>query len=344
MDVYHLAGLGRSIGAVTAAFSYLAARKALPNSDTDPLFEHSGSKGEGPATRGAVEALVLFTTSEIAGNSGNCEAYVLNEAGLPRGTDYPASGFHRAFLPRLRDELRPLARPKTDMNGTPIGGLKPLELYWCIYEDNDPVGTFERAAAVMRAVHVAHGEPGRVGHEFWVNLTGGRNIVNGALQLAASLTGAPARMYYLLSDNPRCIRHTVPLNKLRTTDDRFWVDLPVVYLGDSEVHLRIMEAIEILGQGGPVLLGDLAGQMSGELSDEKTLIHGYLRPLSGQRFVVREIDAHGRDTYRPGEGWARERRYLEALRRDPDNPAPRSLSALAAAHRDWFRHERLSFD
>lgn len=344
MGVYHLAGLGRSIGAVTAAFSYLAARKALPDNDTDPLFEHSGSKGEHPIMRGAVEALILFTTSEIAGDKEVCDPYKLNNPGELKGTDYPAGGFRRNFLPRLRDELRPLARPKTDINGAPIGGLKPLELYWCIYEDNDPVGTFERAAAVMRATRAAHGEPGRVGHEFWVNLTGGRNIINGALQLAASLTGAPARMYYLLSADPRCIRHTVPLNKLRTADDRFWVDLPVVYLGDSETHLRIMEAIEILGNGEPVLLSDLTGQMSGELRDEKTLIHGYLRPLAAQRLVIREIDAYGRDTYRPGEGWARERRYLEALRRDPDNPAPQSLSALAAAHPDWFRHERLSFD
>lgn len=285
-----------------------------------------------------MEALVLFTTPQIAGDKENCEAFELNEPGWAKGTLYSGSGFHRSFKPRLLDEVRPLARREKDKDGRLTNRLKPLELYWCLYDENEPVDTFERAAAVMRAA------AGNVGKEFWVNLTGGRNIINSALQLAASLTGAPARMYYLHSANPRCIRHTVPLAKLNTADDRFWVDLPVVYLGDSEAHLRIMEAIEILGQGGPVMLSDLAKQMSGELRDEKTLIHGYLRPLAAQRLIVHEADAYGHHTYRPGEGWARERRYLEALRHDPDNPAPRSLSALAAAHPDWFRHERLSFD
>jgi hypothetical protein len=245
------------------------------------------------------------------------------------------------------EELRPLGRRVTDADGKPTGGLKPLELYWCVYEDNDPEGTFERAAMVMRA---APGGPGRVGKEFWVNLTGGRNIINGALQLAASLTGSPARMYYLLSANPHCIRHTVHATDLNTDRDRFWVDLPVVYLGDSDTHLMIIEAIAILGEGGRwAPLDELLAQMpkSGkfaELSDEKTLVHSYLRPLIGQRLIVHEIDAHGRHVYRLGEGWARERRYLEALKKNPDNPVPRSLPELARARPEWFRHTRWAFD
>ncbi len=344
MGVYHLAGLGRSIGAVTAAFSSLAACKELPEAATDPLFAHSGSKGEGPAARGAVEALVLFTTREIVDDVENCDAYEMNRAGQSSGPEY-SGGFHRALKSNLRAEIRPLARKETGGDGNPTGRLKPVELYWCIYEDDDPVGTFERAARVMRALRTAAGEPGRVGHEFWVNLTGGRNIINSALQLAASLTGAPARMYYLLSANPRCVRHTVRPVNLRTDRDRFWVDLPVVYLGFSDTHLKIMEAIGILGEDErPVPLDELLGQMTGELANRDRLIHGYLRPLSGQRLIVRETDAHGRDVYRMGEGWARERRYLAALRHDEDNPTLRSLPELAQTQPDWFRHEQLAFD
>lgn len=345
MGVYHLAGLGRSIGAVTAAFSYLAARKELPEAATDPLFAHSGSKGEGPTARGAVEALVLFATREIVDDIEICDAYEMNRAGRLSGPEYGGGGFHRALKSNLRAEIRPLARKETDRDGNPTERLKPVDLYWCIYEDNDPVSTFERAAQVMRALRTAAGEPGRVGHEFWVNLTGGRNIINGALQLAASLTGAPTRMYYLLSANPRCVRHTVPLADLRTDSDHFWVDLPVVYLGFSDTHLKIVESIGILGEDGrPVPLDELLGQMTGELADRDRLIHGYLRPLSGQQLVIHETDAYGRDIYRLGEGWARERRYLAALHHNKDNPIPRSLPELARTQPDWFRHEQLAFD
>jgi len=36
---------------------------------------------------------------------------------------------------------------------------------------------------------------GKVGKEVWINLTGGTNVVNMALQLAAALPGTPARLY-----------------------------------------------------------------------------------------------------------------------------------------------------
>ena len=85
MGVYHLAGLGRSIGAVTAAFSYLAARKALPGAAEDPLFALSGEADEDPAGRGAVEALVLFATREIVEDRLNSLGYELNQAGQARG-------------------------------------------------------------------------------------------------------------------------------------------------------------------------------------------------------------------------------------------------------------------
>ena len=151
MGVYHLAGLGRSIGAVTAAFSYLAARKALPGAAEDPLFALSGEADEDPAGRGAVEALVLFATREIVEDRLNSLDYEWNQAGRASGPTRPGGVFSRSLLPQLREEVRPLARHKTDRDGNPVVGLKPLEVYWCVYDDGDPVGTFERAALVMRA-------------------------------------------------------------------------------------------------------------------------------------------------------------------------------------------------
>jgi hypothetical protein len=151
-------------------------------------------------------------------------------------------------------------------------------------------------------------------------------------------------MYYLLSANPRCIRHTVAAGHLRTERDRFWVDLPVIYLYDSDKHLEIAQAIEVLGEGHrAVPLDELRQNLSGDLKDEDILIHTYLRPMSGQRLIIHEKDAYSRHVYRLGEGWARQRRYLEAVREDPAHPVPRSLPALVKTHPDWFRHEQWDF-
>lgn len=342
MGVYHFAGLGKSIGAVTAAFSYLSARKQMPGSENDPLFALSGEAQEDDQTRGSVEALVLFTTREIIEASEghqHCDTYLDNKAGSTKGNDCSNRRFHHSLETILKRELHPLARhekSRYDQGDERTGAIKPLELYWCEYERTEPVQTFERVAQVMRAAKF----PGKVGKEIWVNLTGGSNIINGALQLAASLTGTPAQMYYLLSDDPRCIRHTVPTNKLRTEQDHFWVNLPMVYLDFNPVQKQILQ---ILAEMGPLTIYDLHNYLQAVVEGDRSLfIHSYLRPLANQRLIVHELDEDKRGTYRIGPGWQQTRRYLDALPSD-NQDMPHSLTELEQKVA-WFSHKTLHIE
>lgn len=339
MGVYHFAGLGKSIGAVTAPFSYLSARKQMPGSETDPLFALSGEAQEDDKTRGSVEALVLFTTEEIVTDKIRCDAYLDNRAGSTDGRDCSNERFHYRLETILKEELRPLARrekSRHDQGYERTGTMKPLELYWCAYDRTEPVQTFERVAQVMRAAK----SPGKVGKEIWVNLTGGSNIINGALQLAASLTGTPAQMYYLLSDDPRCIRHTVPLNKLRTERDHFWVNLPMVYL---DFNLIQKQLLQLLDEMGTLDIHDLHNYVQAEVGEDKTLfVHSYLRPLIDQRLIVRNLSTNGRDAYQIGAGWQQTKRYLNALPAE-NQDLPKSLAELVQKA-DWFSHKIMQIE
>lgn len=337
MGVYHFAGLGKSIGAVTAAFSYLSARKQMPGSESDPLFALSGEAQEDDNTRGSVEGLVLFSTMEIITDKIRCDAYLDNRVGSTVGRDCSNERYHHRLETILKEELRSLARREKGRHDQGIertGTIKPLELYWCEYDRTEPVQTFERVVQVMRAAKV----PGKVGKEIWVNLTGGSNIINGALQLAASLTGTPAQMYYMLSDDPRCIRHTVPLNKLRTEQDHFWVNLPMVYLDFNPVQKQILQ---LLAEMGPLTIYELHDYLQAEVGEDRPLfIHSYLRPLAGQRLIVCEADVHGRDACRISAGWQQAKRYLDALPSESQD-GPHSLTEL---EQSWFSHKTLNIE
>lgn len=340
MGVYHFAGLGKSIGAITSAFSYLSARKLLPGAENDPLFVLSGEAKEAHKTRGSVESLVLFTTEEIIADRERCEPYLDNKAGSSKGRDCSSMRFHQTLKNILKEELRPLARHQgnNDVENLQAGYTKPLELYWCEYSRTDPVQTFERVAQVMYAGK----PPGKVGKEIWVNLTGGSNIINGALQLAASLTGTPAQLYYLLSDNPRCIRHTVPLNDLRTDRDHFWVNLPMVYLDFNNTQKLILQLLAAMGTLSIYELQDYVQAEGLVTDDEKQFIHNYLRPLINQKLIVHGQGKQQQTVYSIGIGWQQARRYLDALPNDSQTAA-KSLTELAK-NTSWFIHETLTLE
>lgn len=341
MGVYHLAGLGTSIGAVTAAFSYLSTRKenAGPSTD-DPIFALSGESQDEAGTRGSVEGLVLFTTAEIIQDQIRCSPYKDNRAGNNTGSSQTNQPFHRTLKSTLKEVMRPLARLEQD------GKFKPLLLYWCEYDRTNPVQTFEHTVQVLSALK----PPGKVGKEIWINLTGGSNIINSALHLAASLTGTTARLYYLLSDNPDCIRHTTPLSLVGTKQDRFWVDLPMIYLAFNPVQRIILELLSDFKDDGPIFLHDLHDHLRSELyanpqlmtdpaNDLDVFVHGYLRPLCVQQLVIYE---ETRDVYCLGSKWPVLATYLNALSVWNDENSPDSLSKLVQ-NVHWLTQEKLEW-
>src|SRR5581483_9608374 len=222
-------------GAVSAAISYLADR-CQRYKDSDARFFSGSGEAAQAGRRGDIQGLVLFTTPEVINGAreGRCLDYLDNCGGGMR-TRRPGGEPMSSVLNRV---LPPLLR-RLD------GGRGEVELYWCEIDLADPFLTFERAA---RALHAAR-PPGEVGKEIWMNLTGGGNVVNLSLQLAAALLGHPARVYYtyMRSEDIACLHHTVPQADLGTERDHFWVEIPVIYLGLDAAAVAILQELETLG-------------------------------------------------------------------------------------------------
>jgi len=331
MGIYHFMGLGQSIGAVTAAISYMAACKELGGKPFQKLFELSGEASHPEAHRGDVQALVLFTTSGIRNGQEKCLPFCINEPGHTRGQEQSSRSTAPALRNILVKELTPIARQRD-------GNRLPVELYWCDIALDRPVQTFERVAQVLAAAK----RPGTQGHEIWINLTGGNNILNASLQLATSLLGTPARMYYLLTKETRCIRHTIPNKQIDPGNDPFWIDLPIVYLNFSPLHLRLLEWMGIdpdqsvsAQQLHQWLMDDPeakqllqnAGVGDGKV---KEFVYSFIQPLKAQKLLI----THGNEQFRLGvESWQRLAHYLQAL---PDASGEIPHLSELGRREDWF--------
>ncbi len=335
MGIYHFMGLGQSLGAVTAAVSYMAACKQIGGKTFQKLFALSGEASHPEAHRGNVQALVLFTTPEIRDGREKCLPFCVNEPGRTRGREQASRSVAPELRKRLASELGPIARQRD-------GKRLPIELYWCDIALDRPALTFERVAQVLAATK----RPGTQGHEIWINLTGGNNILNAALQLATSIMGTPARTYYLLTKETRCIRHTISNKQIDPGNDQFWIDLPIVYLNFSPLHLCLLEWMQVdpeqfisAQELHQLLLEDHDARQLLENAGVgprkvKEFIYGFVQPLKAQRLLIEREN----EEFQLGvESWQRLERYLKALPTTEDeNP---HLSELAGK-KDWFRKDK----
>jgi hypothetical protein len=332
MGVYHFMGLGRSPGAVTAAISYLADRYERWDEVDAAFFATSGEFGQ-EGKRGDVQTLVLFSSREIleGQEEGFCSDYIDNTAGRTGGKlIYGGEPIPKMLKKVLPSDLKRAA-----------GGREEVALYWCEIDRIDPLVTFERIARVMYAAK----PPREVGKEIWVNLTGGTNIINLALQLSAALLGGPARLYYLLSDDPRCLRHTTTRRELGAESDRFWVDIPVFYLRLNDVARAILEVLEEVGT--PLDDKDLLSRLKNHSEFWETfrtvelneLRRDYLLPMAGQQ-LVRRVNEH---IITIGQQWLVLKHYYSVIHDllGPDSKAEKNITDLSN-HEVWIRKDTIS--
>jgi hypothetical protein len=340
MGVYHFMGLGRSIGAVTAPVSYLAARFERDN-ETDRAFFGGSGEIEQPADqkRGDVQAFVLFTTPEVRlGMPGaGAESYVLNSPGFTKGQKIAGQTVQQALRKLLADDVRILTQ--ASRNPKEPRQRKSVELYWCDVKRDDPTLTFERVAKVLTAVKSVGG----LGKEVWINLTGGSNIINSALQLAVSLLGVSARLYYILTNHTACVRHTVPTKELGTIKDTFWVDLPIIYSTFQEQHRHLLEELAGVPEG-VLSVSELCnraqgwpgfGPLVGDTYKERlqSFNRSYLLPLLAQGLVTRDGDSIS-----IGPNWSLLRRYYHAV---PDPSGGKLTPRQLAEGKEWFFQDKL---
>jgi len=296
MGVYHLMGLGRSPGTVIGPLTYLAHRYNRWNADDQRFFARSGEVRQRQAGQkvGDVQALVLFTTPEVLSGQVTAFGYVDNPAGrIATAPQMPAEPM-KQVLRRL------LSREWPAISGGRTGGA----IFWCEVDRRDIRTTYERVVRVVAALAGAGGQ----GKEMWANLTGGNNVINAALELAAMLSGDVARLYYVQAENEaaeKCVRFTA--------EDGYWVDLPVMPLAPGRV---IRAILDLLDQQGPLSARELYSQL---LTHETywNLMQGvspevfqdiYLKPLWKQGLV-----AETNGGYVIGPQWELIRPYQELL-------------------------------
>jgi hypothetical protein len=325
MGVYHLMGLGRSPGAITGPLSYLGTRYQRWNSDDQLFFSRSGEarqRATGEKT-GDVQTLVLFTTREVmsafdeSGKPFLSFKYVENPAGRilaePKHPEEPM----RHALDRLLTKIWPAIS----------GGRSAGTLFWCEVDRRDIRSTFERVARIVVAL---------AKKEQWANLTGGNNVINFALELAATLSGNVARLYYVQAENPiaeQCVYHTA--------ENGYWVDLPVMPLALSQISRAILELLQDKAMELSELYSRLINQpqYSGLIWNipQAALLDVYLTPMWKQGLIAGSSEKTG--PYSIGPQWELVQPYQEML--DKARESQVTIEQLARSE-SWIEREELS--
>lgn len=322
MGVYHLMGLGRSPGVVIGPLTYLAHRYGQWNADDRLFFARSGEvvqrqRGE---KVGDIQALVLFTTREVLSGEALAYEYVDNPSGrIAKEPRKPGR--------LMKEVLRTLLRREWPAIG---GGRSESTIFWCEVDRRDIRTTYERVVQVVAALAGVGGQ----GKEMWVNLTGGNNVINAALELVAMLSGDVTRMYYVQAENPdaeKCVRYTA--------EDGYWVELPVMPLALGRLSQTIIDLVTD-PQRSPIPQADIYGILQNEywdlsrgLNSEEALREDYLSPLWKQGLIAETPDG-----YVVGPQWELIRPYQESLHQA--RQARLTIEQLAQRE-DWIEMEEL---
>ncbi len=167
------------------------------------------------------------------------------------------------------------------------------------------------------------------------NLTGGNNVVNSALQIAASLSGKVARMYYVQAENKlaeKCVRYTA--------EDGYWIEIPVLPLTIDPISRAIIEHLK----DKPIPLKEIYSRTSVEyynqlkrenIRNEREFRDLCLAPLWKARLIV-EIDGK----YTVGPQWEVIKPYQEILEQAKTKKV--SIEQLSRQEK-WIEMEKLSF-
>jgi len=248
MGVFHLMGLGRSVGAVTGPLSYLR-HQYFHN---QAFFSRSGEmkqREEGKKV-GDIQSIIFFTTQEVLegilpdDRPFLAYPYYDNKEGtLPAHPQEVKAGTMKDTLKQI---LSKILKPMVAANVAENVSKKSLislqrDIYWVEIDRRNLQVTFERVALIIQAL-----QTGKEGKEIWGNLTGGNNVTNFALQLAANLTGEVARLYYIQAQDQvaeRCIRYTA--------HEGYWVEIPVMPLGLEPVSYAILQTLAQLQEPAP---------------------------------------------------------------------------------------------
>jgi len=320
-------GLGRSIGAVTGPISYLTHRYQRWNQGDQQFFSGSGETRQKQAGEkvGDIQALVLFTTREVLTGFDKKKNkpftsldYIVNRAGKIDVKAEQKGQPMKKILPQLlAKELK-----------TAKSGRQTIPIFWCEIDRRNIALIYERVVQVVAALAGVGGQ----GKEMWVNLTGGNNVTNFALELAANLSGDISRLYYVQAENEiaeKCIRFT--------SERDYWVELPAMPLALSRVHHAILK---ILSNYSSSTEQDIYSRLSQEYYDlmrgltPEILREVHLKTMWKQKLIVETRPR----TYVVGPQWELIQPYESVL----DEARQRGLTLEQLARlEDWISQQEV---
>lgn len=216
------------------------------------------------------------------------------------------------------------------------GGRSKGKIFWCEVDRRNIKLTYSRVVQVVAALAGVGGQ----GKEMWVNLTGGNNVINFALQMAATLSGEIARMYYIQADDEKaekCIRYT--------SDDGYWVELPVLPLSVEHIGRAIIDELE-----EPQNLGDIYSKVKAkyyndlqDIKDEGEFKRQCLAPLWKLGLIV-EVS---KNTYSIGPQWEIIKPYMVELEEARKLVRDQNLTIEKLASNEeiaWIKMEEIYFN
>jgi len=356
MGVYHLMGLGLSPGAVTGPISYLAHRYQRANKDDLEFFSRSGEAEQNPDEKGDIQAIVIFTTKEVLEGSDTQDDlyYVENRSGTV--AKKPKTPLRLPMQTQLKDLLKKDwsnicgkdsktkgekqngresgkdSKTDNEKQNEKKGKREKGDIFWCEVDLRNTALTYDRVIKVVAALD----NPGKRGKEVWSNLTGGNNVINFALQLAATLSSALARLYYVQAineDAEKCVRFTA--------ENDYWVDLPLIPLVLSpliEVVIKIIDNQELHYNNIYSRLRDSGSQweLLGQVTDAEEFNQRYLLPM-WKTGIIKTVN---QDIYTVGSQWKLIQEYKEKF--EEAKKTGLNIDDLATAPEEkWINKEEI---
>ncbi len=220
MGIIHLAPVGRSPGAVTAALAHL---KHVYNEQ-----QRTGQRLEKsvlPRRLGyPVEQIVLFVSDEVyRGRPGSLDT-IYNQYGAYT----PIRSYPEKDRIKVVDIIAEFAKKE----------LSDGKL--ALYARRVDVNNFEDCFRTIAETVLALGRPDDLGKTLWANLTGGTNILNAALLEVTFLSGLINSLYYIFANEDER-KFLQPLSKdyWRFVEDH-WRDVPVVKTAFDERYRHLL--------------------------------------------------------------------------------------------------------
>ncbi len=255
MGILHLAGLGRSPGALTSGLSYLARRHGAWTKELGKV----------------VDEVIVFTSPEVAsGTLATGGEVILNRYGS------------ETYCPRKWTDA-PVLEVLSECFAEQFPDAK---LHVCVVDLQDFYDCLRAVGQTLLRFHRA----GSVGRHVQINLTGGTNILNSALFLGANLSGLVAKFYYTFVPVQK-LRYLMPVAENDPLLFRYQ-EIPVLTTRGQidEVLYYLLSTLNAQQPGSWLRESDLAKSMASVLAqfslDPLSFRRDYLNVLD-QQFIER---------------------------------------------------------